>query len=197
MPDHRSVRTPLAVPLALCLLLAACSPALGSPDGGTSTAPPQTPAVAAPSAAPAGPTTTRPTIAPSEGFAVTTVALAGDGARLDVPVWVADEPDLRARGLMQRDRLPDGAGMVFVFPEAAERSFWMKNTTVPLSIAFVGADGRVVDIADMEPCTAEPCPRYRSAAPAQYALEVAQGWFDRRGVEVGWTMETGELEAQR
>jgi uncharacterized protein len=74
--------------------------------------------------------------------------------------------------------------MLFVFPDEEVRSFWMRNTLIPLSIAYIDSEGRIVDIQDMKPLDDEE-PHYVSAEPARYALEVNKGFFDERGVEVG------------
>ncbi len=105
-----------------------------------------------------------------------------------VLVEVADTSAERARGLMGRQQLPEDAGMVFLFPENTTSSFWMKDTLIPLSIAFYGADGRIVRILDMEPCRRDPCPVYDPQATYRGALEVNQGEFRRWGVEVGDTL---------
>ena len=76
--------------------------------------------------------------------------------------------------------------MLFVYPDERELSFWMRNTLIPLSIAFMDSEGRIVDIQDMKPLDDTP-PHYTSAEPAQYALEVNKGFLDGRGVEVGDT----------
>jgi uncharacterized membrane protein (UPF0127 family) len=75
--------------------------------------------------------------------------------------------------------------MLFVFGEDTDAAFWMKDTLIPLSIAFIDADGRIVTIHDMEPCTADPCEIYGSDAPYRTALEVNKGAFDEWGVQVG------------
>jgi hypothetical protein len=95
---------------------------------------------------------------------------------------VARTPDERARGLMYREDLPAGTGMLFVFPENDIRSFWMQNTYLALDIAFLDPSFRVVDIQQMEP---ESEDFHRSRAPAMYALEVPQGWFAEQGILVG------------
>ncbi|MGI8865953.1 MAG: DUF192 domain-containing protein, partial [Rubrobacteraceae bacterium] len=79
-------------------------------------------------------------------------------------------------------------GMLFVYPDEREMSFWMKNTLIPLSIAYIDSEERIVDIQDMKAMDDEPT-HYVSAEPAQYALEVNKGFFDERGVEVGDTVE--------
>jgi uncharacterized protein len=95
---------------------------------------------------------------------------------------VADTPALRERGLMFRTEVPDGTGMLFVFEDSQVRSFWMRNTYVPLDIAFMDPAMRVVDIRQMEPESEELT---ESAAPAMFALEVRQGWFEQQGIETG------------
>jgi uncharacterized membrane protein (UPF0127 family) len=104
------------------------------------------------------------------------------GERVEVRVEIADEEAEQQRGLMERTALAEDAGMLFVFPGERPRSFWMRNTLIPLSIAYIDGDGGIVDIQDMEPLDESPHP---SIAPAQYALEVNQGFFEERGVQVG------------
>lgn len=101
---------------------------------------------------------------------------------VEIKVEVADEAGERAQGLQHRKSLPPDEGMVFVYPDAAPRSFWMEYTTLPLSIAFLDAEGRIVRIADMKPLDRTSVP---SGAPAMYALEMNQGWFAAHGVVVG------------
>jgi uncharacterized membrane protein (UPF0127 family) len=110
------------------------------------------------------------------------------GEEVEVRVEIADNTSERAKGLMNRTALPKDQGMLFVFDSEQELSFWMSNTLIPLSIAYMDSEGRIVDIQDMEPLDDEP-PHYVSAEPAQYALEVNQGFFEERGVEVGDTAE--------
>ena len=97
-------------------------------------------------------------------------------------VEVADTPETRSRGLMHRKSLGYDAGMLFVFPKEQPLQFWMRNTTLPLSIAFADDTGRIVHIADMEPLSESLVP---SGAPARYALEVNRGWFAHHGVQPG------------
>ncbi|MGB0638609.1 MAG: DUF192 domain-containing protein [Myxococcota bacterium] len=98
---------------------------------------------------------------------------------------VADTPVARRVGLMGRASLAPDTGMLFVFPQESERSFWMKNTPLPLSIAYMDAKGRIVHMADMTPLSTDPVP---SKLPALYALEMTQGWFKEHGVMVGQTV---------
>jgi uncharacterized protein len=114
----------------------------------------------------------------------TAAILFGDGPnQASLEVEVADTPDERERGLMGRDHLPEDQGMVCVWDEPTTSRFWMKDTLIPLSIAFY--DDRVVAIMDMEPCEADPCPTYGPNVPYVGAVEANEGWFERNGVEVG------------
>ncbi|HOX13755.1 MAG TPA: DUF192 domain-containing protein [Spirochaetia bacterium] len=99
-----------------------------------------------------------------------------------VTAEIARTPGERELGLMFRKALPDGAGMLFVFDTDERLSFWMKNTLVPLSIAYISSDGTIREILDMEPRSLAPVPSQYSV---RYALEVPQGWFSRAGVRVG------------
>lgn len=97
-------------------------------------------------------------------------------------VEVAVTPQQRERGLMQRTSLPTNGGMLFVFEQAGRHCFWMRNTPLPLSIAFAGPSGRIINLADMQPLTdTYHCP----SADARYALEVPQGGFQNRGIVPG------------
>lgn len=126
-------------------------------------------------------------------FLLTTLACAKQGLPTtmievggkEITVEVADEPAERQQGLMYRDTLGADDGMLFVYPDAQERGFWMKNTKVPLSIAYADAAGRIVAIEDMTPQSLDQVP---SGEPAMYALEMNRGWFDTHGVAVGATI---------
>jgi uncharacterized membrane protein (UPF0127 family) len=95
---------------------------------------------------------------------------------------LARSPEEQAAGLMFRKTLADGRGMLFVYEEDRRLSFWMKNTLVPLSIAYLAADGTIREIYDMEPQSLKAVSSIRSV---RYALEVPRGWFDRAGLAVG------------
>lgn len=125
--------------------------------------------------------------ATGEELRTLTINTAG-GEKVEVRVEIADTVSKRAEGLMNRTALPEEQGMLFVFDSEQELSFWMKDTLIPLSIAYMDSEGRIVDIQDMEPLDDEP-PHYVSAEPAQYALEVNRGFFEKRGVEVGDSAE--------
>jgi uncharacterized membrane protein (UPF0127 family) len=100
-------------------------------------------------------------------------------------VEVADAPDEHRRGLMGVEHLPADEGMAFVFDGPTETTFWMKNTLIPLSIAFVDDGGVVIGIRDMQPCEAGPCPSYGVDRPFVLAVEANQGWFDDHGIGAG------------
>lgn len=100
-------------------------------------------------------------------------------------VEVADTYESRANGLMGRTELAEGEGMLFVYKKPERLVFWMKNTLIPLSIAFFDEDKTVINILDMDPPIGKTLLRYRSTAPALYALEVPQGWFEEHGIAVG------------
>ena len=102
---------------------------------------------------------------------------------------VAQTPEAWARGLMGRASLPEDGGMVFLFDAQTRAAFWMKDTLIPLSILFWQGDGRIIDILDMSPCRADPCPVYRASAPYVGAIELNRGAFERLGVEAGDTLE--------
>jgi uncharacterized membrane protein (UPF0127 family) len=109
------------------------------------------------------------------------------GERVEVPVEIAATDTERERGLMGRTALAEDAGMLFVFDREQQLSFWMKDTLIPLSIAYINESGRIVDIQDMQPLDETPHP---STEPARYALEVNGGFFVARGIQVGHKVES-------
>ncbi len=167
------------------LFLVALAPACGEQ---------QQPAAEQPERAAAGTTeaagpNTRAEATASSTLPTRTVTLrpSGGAEPVDVRVEIADDDAERQRGLMERTALAGDAGMLFVFGRERQLSFWMRNTLIPLSIAYIDADGRIVDIEDMEPLDDQT--KHPSAEPAQYALEVNQSFFEERGIEVGDTVE--------
>jgi len=104
---------------------------------------------------------------------------------------VALTSDQREKGLMFRKSLSDGRGMLFVFEQDQTVSFWMKNTDLPLSIAWIGSDGRIKGISELRPRSLDPVSSERSI---RYALEVPSGWFERAGVRVGDNVELPPLD---
>lgn len=95
---------------------------------------------------------------------------------------VADTDATRTRGLMHRKELAPNHGMLFVFEQPNVQCFWMRNTLLPLSIAFISDDGTITNIADMQPMTENS---HCSTAPVRYTLEMEQGWFAKRGITAG------------
>lgn len=107
-----------------------------------------------------------------------TLTVAGE----ELHVEVVDTVESRTRGLMERTELAERHGMLFVFETSEQRSFWMKNTPLPLSIAYIDERWTIREIHHMEPYSLEPV---ASRSPARYALEVNQGAFERLGIEAG------------
>jgi uncharacterized protein len=156
--------------LALVLLLvflAGCSSANGGPDNHS---PQRTDGKKETSSGPSG-------------LPIVTIDASG-GNKVLVRVEIADGPFEQQRGLMYRTSLGEERGMLFVYRREQPLSFWMKNTRIPLSIAFIDSKGRITDILDMKPLD-DKAPHYISSEPVQYALEVNQGFFDEHGVKVG------------
>ncbi|MBA3593145.1 MAG: DUF192 domain-containing protein [Polaromonas sp.] len=99
-----------------------------------------------------------------------------------IDVQLAATPAQRQTGLMFRKNMPQGEGMLFIFEEAAQQCFWMKNTLLPLTAAFVADDGTIVNLADMKPQTTDS---HCSAKPVRYVLEMNVGWFAKKGIKAG------------
>lgn len=97
-------------------------------------------------------------------------------------VEIAASHDARQTGLMHREHLPPAQGMLFVYPESGLLCMWMKNTRIPLSVAFIDEAGRILNIEDMQPDTRD---HHCSVAPARYALETHLGWFREHGIGSG------------
>jgi len=122
------------------------------------------------------------------------VALAQGAPQLDLPrtklsagmylidTQVATTATQRATGLMFRTSMPPGEGMLFVFDTPAEQCFWMKNTLLPLTAAFVADDGTIVNLVDMKPQSTDS---HCSQKPVRYVLEMNQGWFEKKGIKAG------------
>jgi len=107
---------------------------------------------------------------------------------------VADSMPTRMEGLMHRKSMQQGAGMVFVFDENAVQCMWMKNTLIPLSVAFIDEAGVIINIADMQPQTEET---HCASRPSRYALEMNKGWFAQRGIKAGAKLRGLEKLAPR
>lgn len=155
---------------AAAFLLQSCGTANGSGEAAAEERPPDV--------------TDSPAVATQEGpgRGMAWIILGTDTVKAEV----AATPEARRQGLMNREELPEGSGMLFVFPDEGMRSFWMSNTYIPLDIAFLDASSRVVDIKQMEP---EDTSLTESDRPAMFALEVIQGWFEAHGIGVGTQAE--------
>jgi uncharacterized membrane protein (UPF0127 family) len=99
-----------------------------------------------------------------------------------IDAQVAQTPDQRSIGLMYRTDMPQHEGMLFVFEQPATQCFWMKNTILPLTAAFVADDGTIVNLADMKPQTTDS---HCSLQPVRFVLEMHQGWFAKKGLKAG------------
>jgi len=99
-----------------------------------------------------------------------------------IQAQVAATPQERAVGLMFRKEMPANEGMLFVFERPSGQCFWMKNTLLPLTAAFVADDGTIVNLVDMQP---QSLNSHCSAKPVRYVLEMHRGWFDKRGIKAG------------
>ena len=133
-------------------------------------------------------------LAGGAGLVVMAAALAQGGAQMDLPrvelqagmhrieAQVAAAPQERQIGLMHRREMPVHEGMLFVFEQPGTQCFWMRNTLLPLTAAFVADDGTIVNLADMKPMTEDS---HCSSKPVRFVLEMNQGWFAKRGLKAG------------
>ena len=114
---------------------------------------------------------------------VATISINGHA----LAVELATTPKARVCGLSKRANLPENHGMLFIYPNVGQRTFWMKDTQIPLSIAFFDDSGRILSMQDMTPMQTNE--RYHSLQPVRYALEINQGWFAAHGIGVGDIVE--------
>jgi uncharacterized membrane protein (UPF0127 family) len=170
--------------VGLVCLLAACD------TESSNTAPPSTAnPTTLPSAPPSPAASTTQAVTP-EGFDLVQARVtAADGEVCELCVWLADQPDLRRRGLMGVTDLGDGAAMAFVYPRPTTTSFWMRDTLLALSIAFFDAEGAFLDSFDMEPCTTPTCPSHPTPLQFTVAVEVTQGGLDELLMVPGSSLE--------
>ena len=110
-----------------------------------------------------------------------------------IDAQVAASSATRATGLMHRRDMPQTEGMLFVFEQPTVQCFWMKNTLLPLTAAFVEDDGTIVNLADMKPQTTES---HCSAKPVRYVLEMNQGWFGKKGLKAGFKLGGTPFDAR-
>ncbi len=130
------------------------------------------------------------------GLAVSLLAL-GQQAQMNLPrtqlragmhlldVQLAQTPQQRQIGLMFRKEMPQHEGMLFIFEQPATQCFWMRNTLIPLTAAFLADDGTIVNLADMRPQSDDS---HCSSKPVRFVLEMNQGWFARRGIQAGYKL---------
>ncbi len=121
--------------------------------------------------------------APAQGVPQDLPTIALQAGMHNIRAAVAQTPDQRQTGLMHRREMAQHEGMLFIFEQASPQCFWMKNTLLPLSIAFLADDGSVVNIADMKPQSLDS---HCSAQPVRFVLEMNQGWFTKRGIQPGF-----------
>lgn len=125
-----------------------------------------------------------------EKFEKKEIAIVNRGGKVILKAEIARTYAQRQQGLMFRKELKDGEGMLFIFERDEILSFWMKNTLIPLSVAYIASDGKILEIYNMEPGNLDPVQSGRSA---RFALEVPQGWFGRAGVTAGDRLEIAGL----
>jgi hypothetical protein len=109
-----------------------------------------------------------------------------------IDAQLATTQEQRMTGLMHRQEMPKHEGMLFVFEKPSQQCFWMKNTLIPLSAAFVADDGSIVNIADMQPHSTQS---HCSSKPVRFVLEMNQGWFAKRGIRPGFRLQGSPFKA--
>jgi uncharacterized protein len=180
---------PAGLVAAAVLMLAGCSSDVPASSGSVSSASTGTGAAAN------TPTTAITPVAPQGFRAVTVVITLPDGHTREWCMWLADTPARREQGLMgvTDPGLGGAPGMVFAFPGDTSAGFWMKDTLMPLSIAWYPADGPLVSTADMDPCPAgtASCPVFSAADRYRYAVETPQGVLDALGLVEGSSLALG------
>ena len=136
---------------------------------------------------------------------ISALAQAQDVAQLNLPhvqltagmhlidAQVALTSAQQATGLMHRKEMPATEGMLFVFEQASRQCFWMKNTLLPLTAAFIADDGTITNLADMKPQTTDA---HCSTQPVRFVLEMNQGWFAKRGIRAGFKLGGKPFEAK-
>ena len=188
------------------IALAVCAVGCSSDDDGAPLSPPATPATAPVTDAAATsvvvgtsvpeppPVTRAADVVLPDGFTrVAATVTTAEGEQCELCLWLADTPSERADGLMFVTDLGPADGMAFLYPRPHTGRFWMKNTVLPLSIAFFDPDGAYLDAFDMEPCTADPCPPYPTPAGFTVAIETERGGLEELGIGPGSTLELDDL----
>ena len=111
-----------------------------------------------------------------------------------IDAQIAGTPEQRQTGLMLRREMPQHEGMIFVFDQPAKQCFWMKNTLIPLSAAFISDDGVIVNIEEMKPLALDA---HCSAQPVRFVLEMNKGWFTKKGIKAGSKLKGPLFQAQK
>ena len=162
--------------------------------GDTLTTSTETPVAAPPPVFSTVPSDSDPDRVRPDGFElVAATVTTADGEICDLCLWLAETPLQRASGLMFVTDLGGADGMAFRYPWPHTGNFWMKNTVLPLSIAFFDPDGGYIDEFDMEPCTTPTCPRYRTPRDFLVAIETVQGDLADIGIGPGSTLDVTDL----
>jgi hypothetical protein len=189
----RGSRVLTGLPVLLALALAT---ACGGSDDGSSSNPAGTGTVVPPPSAPVS--SDGQAVVPEGYSAVVIEVTQEDGTTEEFCVWLAESSDQHQRGLMEVTSLGGADGMLFRFPGDYTGSFWMKDTVLPLSIAFFAGDGAFVSATDMEPCppTAESCPLYQADGPYTDAIEVVQGDLLSLGIGSGSRLSVTDRSCQ-
>lgn len=120
-------------------------------------------------------------------FPAGTLQIHTDDQVYSLRIEIAETDEQRERGLMYRTHMPEDAGMLFVYPSETQGGFWMYNTRIPLSLAYLNRDRLIFQILDMQPCESEfatMCPTYPARRQFQYALEVNKGYFESHGIPI-------------
>lgn len=175
--------------LGVVLLVTACS---GGSDDAEPTAA-ATVGAPTPSVADAAPSEAEPPGVPTGYDLVQATVTEADGDVCELCLWLADTAEQRRSGLMHVTDLGDGDGMAFRYPSPHTGTFWMKNTLLPLSIAFFAPDGAFLDAFDMVPCTTDDCPTYPTPADFLVAIETTRGDLGELGIGPGSTLALTDL----
>lgn len=170
--------------IAAAALLSACGDDDNQPAPSPTPSPAPTPT---PSPTPTPGVTLPPGVSgtPQPTLPEVQISFETDSGTVELTVELADDGAEQGTGLMFRESMPEDHGMLFDFGNESPRRFHMRNTLIPLSLAFIAADGVIIDIQDMAPLSNES---YVSPAPVRYGLEMNHGWFERNGVAVGDVM---------
>ncbi len=131
----------------------------------------------------------------AETFGRGILEIQTDSKRIEFDIEIADDPDERSQGLMFREELPDGTGMLFLYPSPRIASFWMKNTLIPLDMLFIDAEGKIVTIArETTPLSLKPV---SSDSPVTTVFEIFGGQSDALGIAVGDTVQWSETPDEK